>query len=170
MKFYLLILGSFLLTTKSFSQEASIRDLDFLIGTWQTEEHNEASGWWEKSTRTGTYILEGQYLQLESISVSSTGKKRTYRFLIHYDNRNKQFEMVCIFSNWPKVQIDLLIWDKASRTLTLKNKPIDDEYSERAGVIEFNADYNEYTWTGANKSGDPKAPRIFEYVEKGKKM
>jgi hypothetical protein len=154
---------------QSIAQQESVKDLDFLIGTWQTEEHNKAGDWWEKSTRTGIFILDEQYIQLESVAVSSTGKKRTYRFLIHYDSQSKQFEMISIYGNYPKSRTEIMEWDKNNRKLTLKSKPSEDEYSDRAGVIQFNDDFTEYIWTGSNKSGDPQKPRIFEYEEVGKK-
>jgi len=164
-----ILLSISVVTTACNAQHSSIKDLEFLIGTWQTEEHNKAGDWWEKSTRIGTYILDDQYIQLESSSISSTGKKRTYRFLIHYDNKVKQFEMICIYSNYPKYRTELLELDKQGRRLLLRSKPTDDEFSERTGTMEFNADFTEYTWTGANKSGDPTKPTVFEFIERGKR-
>lgn len=152
------------------AQQPSVKDLHFLVGTWQTEEHHLASGWWEKSTRTGTYILDSTYLQLESVAVNSSGKKRTYRFLIHYDSDTDQFEMVCIYSNWPKVRTEILVWDQSNRTIKLTGKPEADEYSERTGLMQFTSDFSAYTWKGANKSGKVDNPRVFEYEEKGKRV
>ena len=114
--------------------------------------------------------MDSTYLQLESVAVNSSGKKRTYRFLIHYDSNTDQFEMVCIYSNWPKVRVETLTWDKQSRTLKIVGKPNEDEYSERTGLIQFSPDFSGYTWKGANKSGEAANPRIFEYEEKGTRV
>jgi len=166
MKAILFFSALLLLTSKLYSQ-ATVKDLHFLVGTWEAEEHNKEKTWWEKCTRSGTYILDSTYIQLESVAVSSTGKKRTYRFMIHYDKTAKQFEMVCMYSNWPKVQVNFLEWDSEKRTLTLRNKPEAEEYGARTGAIQFSADYDTYTWKGINKSGDRQKPSIWEYEESG---
>lgn len=121
-------------TTASYSNPPSVKDLHFLIGTWQVEEVNQGKNWWEKCTRTGTYVLDSTYIQLESVAVSSTGKKRTYRFMIHFDKTVNQFEMICMYGNWSKIQTDLLVWDREKRILTIRNKPQEGEYVERIGV------------------------------------
>lgn len=163
------LISALVVTTACNAQHPSIKDLEFLIGTWETEEHSKTGDWWEKSTRSGTYILDAQYIQLESSSISSTGKRRTYRFLIHYDNRSKRFEMISIYSNYPKYRTEILEWDNQGRKLQLRSQPIDDEFSERTGTMQFNEDFSEYTWTGTNKSGDPKKPSVFEFIEQGKR-
>lgn len=151
------------------AQQPSVKDLGFLIGTWETEEHHPATQWWEKSTRTATYVLDSTYIQWESVAINSSHKTRTYRFLIHYDSKSNQFEMVCLYSNWPKVQTDILQWNKAARQLTLKSKPAVDVFSERSGTIQFSEDFREYVWSGINQSGDPQKPNIFVFEEKGNK-
>jgi hypothetical protein len=159
-----------LLSSKMYAQETTIKDLHFLLGVWQAEEHNKETTYWEKCTRTGTYVLDSTYIQLESVAVSSTGKKRTYRFMIHYDKTAKQFEMICMYSNWPKVQIDFLDWNKETKTITIRNKPETEEYRERVGSMQFSADYSSYIWTGTNKSGERLKPRIWVFEENGKRI
>ena len=153
----------------TYSQDHSVHDLAFLIGTWEVREDNEDRSWWEESTRTGRYVLDSTYIELDAVAISSSGKKRTYRWLIHYDWEAQQFEMVSFFSNWPRVQIDLLSWDPATRRLTIVNKPNPGPYHERYGVLEFGEDFTSYTWTGENKSGDPSNPNIWRYIEKGER-
>ena len=153
----------------TYGQDSSISDLSFLIGTWEVREDNDERTWWEESTRTGRYILDSMYIELDAVAISSSGKKRTYRWLIHYNWEAGQFEMVSFFSNWPRVQFDVLNWDPLTRKLTIVNKPNPDLYHERFGVLEFSADFNSYVWTGENKSGDPSKPNIWRYVEKGER-
>jgi hypothetical protein len=97
------------------------------------------------------------------------GKKRIYRWFVYYNSKANQFEMVLIFSNWHKVQFDILEWDKEKRILIIRNggDPVDYDYHERFGEIVFNDNFTGYLWTGENKSGDPDNFNIWEYVEKG---
>lgn len=152
-----------------FSQEKSIKDLAFLIGTWEVREDNEERTWWEKSTRTGQYVLDSTYIELESVAISSSGKERTYRWFIHYNSKAQQFEMASMFSNWHKILFDILIWDIEKRKLTVRNgvEPNSDEYHERFGEIIFDENFREYIWTGENKYGNPDNPRFWKYIEKG---
>ena len=151
------------------AQEMSIQDLDFLIGEWEVREDNKEKKWWEKSTRTGRYVLDSTYIELESAAISSSGKERTYSWYIHYNSKKNQFEMLSMFSNWHEVLFDILIWDSTKRKLTIRNK-VDsnsDEFHERYGEIIFDENFNEYLWVGENKYGDSNNPSIWKYVEKG---
>jgi len=156
-----------LLVTDIYSQQNKIKDLRFLIGTWEVRENNKETEWWEKCIRTGQFILDSTYIQMESTAITSTGKQRVYRFLIHYNSEDQQFEMVSIYSNWPKVQFDILTWNSKKRILTIKNKNEVNEYHERFGEIVFNENFNEYIWVGENKYGDSNKPSVWKYEEKG---
>lgn len=165
---FLLATALCILTTLS-AQEKSIKDLEFLIGKWQVREDNTEEGWWEETLRTGRYVMDSTYIELESEAVSSTGVERTYRWYIHYNFKAQQFEMTSMFSNWHKVLNDVLDWDPKNRKLTLRNgvDASSKEYHERFGEIVFDEDFNGYLWKGENKYGDPENPGIWKYVEKG---
>jgi hypothetical protein len=150
-----------------FAQEKSIKDLDFLIGVWEVEEHHP-NGWWEKGTRTVSYILNDKYLKMETIAVSSEGKERAYQFLINYNKVNKQFEMVSIYSNWPMKLRDILEWDNSEKKLTVIGVASVDDNSVRKGTLHF-SDNDNYIWTGRNISGDA-VKRVIDYTEKGKRI
>ena len=64
--------------------------------------------------------------------------------------------MVSIFSNWHKVQFDVLSWEDAKRKIVINstNHPNSTEYHERYGEIIFNDKFTEYTWSGKNKYYD----------------
>ncbi|MGE0588274.1 MAG: hypothetical protein AB7O48_06840 [Cyclobacteriaceae bacterium] len=158
--------------TDIFSQDGSVRDLDFLIGKWEVREDNFEKNWWEKTTRIGKYVMDSTYIELESKAVSSDGKHRTYRWYIHYNSKDKRFEMLSMFGNWHKVQFDIISWDPASRVLTMRSgrDPGVDEYHERFGEISFDKEFSQYEWKGENKYGDPKNPGVWKYVEKGKRV
>ncbi|WP_436517766.1 hypothetical protein [Ekhidna sp. To15] len=151
---------------------SGIHNLDFLIGTWEVREDNEEKTWWEESTRKGSYIMDSTYIELRASAVSSSGKKRTYIWLIHYNAKAQQFEMVSMFSNWHKIQFDILIWDKPNRTLTVKSGGDlgSYEFHERFGEIVFNENLNEYIWKGENKYGEKANPSIWRYTEIGSKV
>jgi len=166
------IIISLIITGNVFSQEKSIKDLEFLVGAWEVREDNNENDWWEKATRTGRYILDSTYIELNATAISSTGKERTYRWFIHYNSKKNQFEMVSMFSNWHEVLVDILIWDSTKRKLTIRNN-VDlnsDEYHERYGEIIFDENFKSYIWTGENKNGDPNNPSIWKYVEKGSRI
>lgn len=152
--------------------ETSIKDLEFLIGTWEVREDNQEKTWWEESTRIGSYTLDSTYIELSAIAKSSTGKQRTYLWLIHYNKKDQQFEMISMFSNWHKIQFDILGWDPNKRTLTIQSggDPGSNEYHERFGELVFEKEFNSYVWKGQNKYGDESNPSIWEYVEKGVKV
>lgn len=152
------------------SQEKSIHDLDFLIGNWEVEERNIEKNWWEKSSRTASYILDSTYIRLETKAITSTGKQRTYQWFIHYNSEEGQFEMISIYSNWPKIEFDILFWNADGRTLIIKNKKDPSVYHERYGQIVFDESFNFYEWKGENRYGDENDPSIWKYIENGKKL
>ena len=156
------------LSTSMSSQEKNIKELDFLIGVWETREDNLEKSWWETSTREIKYALKDNYIELKAKSIDSNGKEREYFWYINYNKKAKQFEMISMFSNWYKTQFDILDWDSDKRKLTIRNKPDhESEYHERYGELIFSKDFNEYTWKGENKYGDPDNPNIWKYIEKG---
>ncbi len=163
---------TFHFVTGTQAQEQSIRDLDFLIGKWEVHEDNAEKTWWEKSTRIGSYTLDSTFIELDAQALSSTGKQRTYRWLIHYNRKLQRFEMVSMFSNWHKVQFDILEWQPEGRTLTIRHDPDNQskEFHERLGQLVFDGDFRSYTWTGENKYGDPDDPSIWNYIETGKRL
>lgn len=153
--------------TSSYSQ--SIKDLDFFIGTWEVREDNTEREWWETATRVGKYVLKGNFIELKAESIDSNGRKREYSWYFHYNRKEKQFEMTSMFSNWHKVQSDILEWDAKSRTLTIRNNPAVSKFPIRYGKMVFSKDFKSYVWKGENKSGDPSNPSIWRYIEKGKR-
>lgn len=167
----LTLIGS-MISAQDTSSVSRIHELDFLVGTWEVREDNKELTWWEESTRTGSYILDSTYIELRASAISSSGKKRTYTWLIHYNVKAQQFEMVSMFSNWHKIQFDILIWDRLNRKLTVKSggDPGPYEYHERFGEILFNENLNEYTWKGENKYGDQDNPSVWRYTEIGSKV
>ncbi|NAS14035.1 hypothetical protein [Poritiphilus flavus] len=150
------------------AQDAGIKDLDFLIGTWETREDNVEEGWWETSTREINYALKENYIEIRANSIDSNGREREYFWYINYNKKTKRFEMVSMFSNWYQSQFDILEWNRKERKLTIRNEPDSEkEFRIRFGEMVFNESFDEYTWKGENKYGDPNKPSIWRYVETG---
>lgn len=161
-------LAALLVSLAISSSAQSIKDLDFLIGVWETREDNTETGWWETATREIRYTLKDNYIELKANSIDSNGREREYSWYINYNKQTKQFEMVSMFSNWYKTQFDILDWNSEKRKLTIRNKPDSESgFHERFGEIIFSKDFNEYTWKGENKYGAPNNPSIWKYIEKG---
>ena len=165
----LAIIGSALAQSK---EAPKIQDLEFLLGKWEVREDNHEKGWWEESIRIGSYILDSTHIELKASAVSSSGKERTYLWLIHFNFKAQQFEMISMFSNWHKTQFDILSWNPTTRTLTIQSAedPNSNEYHDRYGELVFNEGLSRYTWKGRNKYGDPDSPSIWNYIEKGTKI
>ncbi|MEQ8364276.1 MAG: hypothetical protein RIF39_01045 [Cyclobacteriaceae bacterium] len=119
-----LILVLLFFSRSSIAQERGIKELDFLIGTWESREENVDKGWWETSTREIKYTLKGNYIELKANSIDSNGKERAYSWYINYNKKKERFEMVSMFSNWHKTQFDILVWDSKQRKLTVRNQPL----------------------------------------------
>lgn len=153
------------------AQQKSIKDLGFLIGNWNVREDNKETNWYEESYREGRYILDSTYIELKTTTFSPN-KKRTYIWYVHLNSKTQLFEMVSIYSNWHKVQFDIIHWDFYNRKLTVKNgiDPSSREYYERFGEIIFDEDFNSYIWNGKNKYGNPKKPNVWNYIEKGTRI
>jgi len=172
LKKWFLLTSLLLVTGNIFSQEKSIHDLNFLVGTWEVREDNEEKTWWEETIRKGQYTLDSTYLQLESVAKSSKGKERTYRWYIHYNSKAQQFEMISMFSNWHKIQFDILSYDEENRKLTIRNdlESHSDEYHERFGELTFDENFDTYIWKGENKYGDSENPSVWKYIERGSRI
>lgn len=153
------------------AQEKGIKSLDFLIGTWETREDIAADNWWETTTRKISYDLMENYIVIHGKSIDSKGKKREYKWFINYNKKAKQFQMVSMFSNWYKTQLDILEWNEYTRTLTIRHQPNSEtEFHERFGELVFAEDFKGYVWKGENKYGDTNNPGIWKYIEEGKKI
>ena len=67
------------------SQENRIKELDFLVGVWETREDNAENGWWETSTREINYALKDNYIEVKAKSIDSNDREREYYWYINYN-------------------------------------------------------------------------------------
>ncbi|MEP1095164.1 MAG: hypothetical protein ABJG78_08645 [Cyclobacteriaceae bacterium] len=90
-------------TTSLHSQ--SIKDLDFLIGSWDVLETiypGTEKEYQENGTRVCEYYLNGSFIKCESSTVVSTsGKKRMYAYVINYDKREDCFRATNLADDFP---------------------------------------------------------------------
>jgi hypothetical protein len=137
------------------SAQSSISDLDKLIGEWKVSEvfmQGTPHETREEGVRQCFYILDSAYIQCHTKSVTRSGKKREYIFMINFNKINGQFEMVSIYSDWPLKRNDVItlqskdLWDVVG-TATIENG-----VSRRVwGVIEFSTPYS-YVWKGSRNT------------------
>lgn len=83
----------------------SIKDLDFLIGTWKVEETLypcTEKEYKEKGVRTCEYYLLDTFIKCEAeTTVSKTGKKRVYVYLINYNQWEKYYQAINFAHDYP---------------------------------------------------------------------
>ncbi len=87
------------------SQAQNIRDLDFLIGSWEITETlypGTDRTWQENGTRTCEYWLDGQFIKCESVTVDSrNGNQRTYAYLFNYYEKEDCFLVTSFAHDFP---------------------------------------------------------------------
>ena len=99
----------------------SIKDLDFLIGTWEVEETilpGRENEYQEKGTRTCEYYLDGSFIKCEaSTVVSRNGKKRSYAYYINYDKNEDCFWATNFANDFPLHGLHQWFLDKENKII-----------------------------------------------------
>jgi len=138
----------------------SIKDLDFLVGTWDTHEviyEGTPKEYIETGERVCAYYMDSTYIKCETKGLRK-GKPRTYAFLFNYDAQKKHFQLLKIFGDYSfyankSWKID---WEQQ---LILEEDTGGDQY---IGNIDF-ADPNRIIWRGwfPSQKREPKLSLIF---------
>ncbi len=102
-------------------QEPSIKDLDWLIGSWDYADQAVKSDYTDTGKRDCRYTLMQKYIVCESEGVTNTGKERNYLFYFNYNKRNERFEMVAVFNDYPGKNLYILDVSKDGYVINLKN-------------------------------------------------
>lgn len=88
-----------------YSYGQSIKDLDFLIGSWEVEETlypGTEKEYKEKGIRTCEYYLMNAFIKCEAeTTVSKTGKSRSYVYLINYNKWEKYYQAINFSNDYP---------------------------------------------------------------------
>lgn len=88
-------------STSLFAQ--SIKDLDFLIGTWDVSEvvfPGTSREYVETGVRECAYYLNENYIKCETNGIRK-GRKRQYTFLFNYRKDEKKFRLLKLSSDFP---------------------------------------------------------------------
>ncbi len=129
----------------------SIKDLDFLIGTWEVEETilpGRDNEYQEKGTRTCEYYLDGSFIKCEASTViTHTGKKRTYAYYINYDQKEDCFWATNFANDFPLHGLHQWFLDQENQQLiAITPKNVNGDRFFR-GTISY-ANKNQIIWDG----------------------
>lgn len=114
-------LAFIVLPTQSFANETdkepSIKDLDFLIGTWEgqstflyprDEERSPAN---ETVKVSCAYVLKDTYIQCDTAWTNSDDRTRTFRLHFNHNRLDEAYQVLFIYDNWPRHVSYLLNYD-----------------------------------------------------------
>ncbi|MEM9647432.1 MAG: hypothetical protein AAF969_03055 [Bacteroidota bacterium] len=132
-----------------FSQ--SIKDLDFLIGSWEVEETiypGTEKEYQEIGKRTCEYYLNGQFIKCESETVvQKNGHKRYYSYVINYDKKEACFRATNLAHDFPlHGQFKWFLDKDNQRIIAITPKNVIEDRFFRA-VISY-ADPDKLVWNG----------------------
>lgn len=136
-------------STSLFSQ--SIKDLDFLIGSWKVVETiypGTEKEYQEIGTRTCEYYLNGSFIKCESeTEVQKNGHKRFYSYVINYDKKEGCFRATNFAHDFPlHGQFKWFLDKENQRIIAITPKNVIEDRFFRA-VISYE-DPNKLVWNG----------------------
>jgi hypothetical protein len=141
------------------------------VGAWETiDTYNPVKGApiVERARRTCEMVMQGSYLQCETVANRPAGGGRTYRFLINYNRTMKRFEMLSLWSNVPHKSVQAMTpndardrWSLRELAVVGDDEPLSPHYSEV--VFEHPG---RIVWTGRRVTGgvDPASAPV-SFVE-----
>lgn len=146
-----------------------IRDLDFLIGRWHIDETilpGQAREYRERGTRECRYELGGAFIRCDSeTTISTSGRKREYAYLISYDEKGNCFWATALASDFPRHALHQWHLDLERREVrAITPQSVNGDRFFR-GVISF-ADRDRIVWQGwaSRFAGDKEWELIFRDV------
>ena len=147
----------------------SVRDLDFLIGEWDVTETilpGSENEYRETGVRSCAYYLDDSFIKCEAQTVVSTsGKKRTYAYLVNYDSRNGWFSATGIANDFPLHSNHRWFLDEDRKKITFVTpRNVNDDQFFR-GTIEYDGK-DTIVWQGWSSrfEGDKEWRWIFRDV------
>ncbi len=151
--FILIILMQAPICLLASDQEPSIKDLDWLIGSWDYADQAVKSDYTDTGQRECRYTLMQQYIVCESKGVTHTGKERNYLFYINYNKRNERFEMVALFNDYSGKNLYILDVSKDGYVINLKNHEWNNTGLKQLSEAEITYD-GESEWKWQIRFGD----------------
>jgi hypothetical protein len=137
-----------------------LRDLDFLIGRWEVDETilpGQVREYRERGSRECRYELGEAFIRCESeTTISTSGKKRHYAYLISYDDDSGCFWATAVASDFPRHALHQWRLDRERREIrAITPQSVNGDRFFR-GVISF-ADRDRIVWQGwASRFSDDK--------------
>ncbi|MEQ9298204.1 MAG: hypothetical protein RIF33_06565 [Cyclobacteriaceae bacterium] len=100
-----IITMTFALLASTMLHAQDIKDLDFLIGSWEITETlypGTERTWQEKGRRTCEYWLDGQFIKCESVTIDQrNNNQRTYAYLFNYHEKEGCFLVTSVAHDFP---------------------------------------------------------------------
>ncbi|MEX0313550.1 MAG: hypothetical protein AB3N18_05195 [Allomuricauda sp.] len=129
----------------------SIKDLDFLIGSWNIVETilpGTDRAYQEIGTRNCEYYLNGQFIRCESeTTIQKTGRKRYYSYVINYDEKEGCFRATNFAHDFPlHGQFKWFLDKENERIIAITPKNVIEDRFFRA-TISY-ADRDKLVWNG----------------------
>ena len=135
----------------------TIQDLDFLVGTWEVSfdfynprEPGSEPRFFETGVVTCSYDMEfngvAKFIVCEGKMDGSNGWKRTFKEYTEFNSLKDSFERIAIYSNWPGMARDLVIFDSEKKVLDVRGTlDVEDHIVERyQDYYNFNDDFSAY--------------------------
>lgn len=141
----------------------SIKELDFLLGTWDLHEVIFAGTdreYVETGVRECSYYLGNSYIKCESNAIRK-GKERSYTFLFNYDEPESRFRLLKLSSDYSFLGIKSWKIDSDLQTV------LEEDLTGELFISNISiADKNKLIWRGWEpKNGkDPQLELIFTEV------
>ncbi len=143
------------------NKESNIKDLDFLVGTWEvhfdwydTYKPGTEPEFSERGTMVCTYELDYRGTKkfifckfvLDAYEGRLKGRHRETLAMIQWSKLSGSFERTGVYSNWPSTGTDTFTFNPETRTMYAEGKlGVTDGMIERfAETTQFNEDYTEY--------------------------
>ena len=146
------ILGTICIVCLSLSTDAqSIKDLDFLIGSWEIVETifpGTDREYQEKGTRTCSYVFNGSFIKCESsTTISKNNKTRVYAYFINYDKKEDCYWATSFASDFPKHGLHKWFLDRENQQIIAINPKnvIEDRFFR--GTISYK-NRDQLIWNG----------------------
>lgn len=145
------ILTLLFITFSSTSFSQSIKDLDFLIGTWKIVETiypGTEKEYQELGTRTCEYYLNGRFIKCESKTIDQRNQReRFYSYVINYDKKEKCFRATNFAHDFPlHGQFKWFLDEENERIIAITPKNVIEDRFFRATISYANRD--KLVWDG----------------------
>lgn len=167
------LISMLLVASPLFSQDLNhqMQSLRWMLGTWHYEDTSASGDYQEKGIRVCQSIYDGDAIRCESKGQTGSGKSRTYAFQLRFNPLDSRYEMVAVFSDYPRVLLYTFQVKDSGNTVLFEN----DVWTKDGFVrlnrsrLSFDGDRS-YVWEifSAKSQGDESETPLF--VDRGIKQ